>query len=479
MCKLYVYPNRLVILLLLLPLFVVAVDYPVGVSNCGISSWYQKAPERAVTLNQGTTEIMLALGLADRMVGTAYLDDEIWPELADDYNKVPVIASAYPEANELFKLNPDFLYASYSSAFATSHINYTTVVGDECDLAIQRSDNSIRYHCRQELQDLNIQTYLQTPFCELVEHRSDSSLGELRQEIWTIATIFDVLDNGQTLVDSIQNHFEKALSVTQAANSAANPSPITVLWLDGLNNEGEDPYVGACCGAVQTILDHAGAKNVFEGLGVTEKKSWDKVTWAEIEAKDPDLIVLVDASWDMASEKLKHMCGHPIASKLRAVQERAFLTVPFSGSTLGVRVGSLAYNLAEAFVALARGTPLPAIDFSSITIPSTHGGGSQAVTRSGVKVYTKLPVYESVDLDSFCPGSSDLQIKNITDDSDKNLITDGDDGLPSWAVPLIVILSIVVVALVVIFGVVVANEKKGNPLFQPVLQNADAELEEQ
>jgi iron complex transport system substrate-binding protein len=32
-------------------------------------------------MNQGTTEIMLALDLADGMVGTAYLDDYIWYEL--------------------------------------------------------------------------------------------------------------------------------------------------------------------------------------------------------------------------------------------------------------------------------------------------------------------------------------------------------------------------------------------------------------
>lgn len=58
-----------------------ALDYPIGITNCGVQSWIPSPPKRAVTMNQGTTEVMLALGLEDRMAGTAYLDDYIWPEL--------------------------------------------------------------------------------------------------------------------------------------------------------------------------------------------------------------------------------------------------------------------------------------------------------------------------------------------------------------------------------------------------------------
>jgi iron complex transport system substrate-binding protein len=52
-------------------------DFPYTYTNCDVSSTIDSPPQRAVTLNQGTTEIMLALGLADSMAGTAYLDDEV------------------------------------------------------------------------------------------------------------------------------------------------------------------------------------------------------------------------------------------------------------------------------------------------------------------------------------------------------------------------------------------------------------------
>ena len=43
--------------------------------------------------------------------------------------------------------------------------------------------------------------------------------------------------------------------------------------------------------------------------GVDEKKSWDSVGWDVIAERDPDLIVLVDASWDLARESNTSVSG--------------------------------------------------------------------------------------------------------------------------------------------------------------------------
>ena len=59
------------------------------VENCTVSTTYERPPARAVTLNQAATEVMLALHLEDRLVGTAYLDDRILPGLSAAYERVP------------------------------------------------------------------------------------------------------------------------------------------------------------------------------------------------------------------------------------------------------------------------------------------------------------------------------------------------------------------------------------------------------
>lgn len=63
-------------------------QYPIAVTNCGITRTYDRAPKRAVSLNQGPTEVLLALGLETSIVGTAYLDDFIWPKYKAVYDKV-------------------------------------------------------------------------------------------------------------------------------------------------------------------------------------------------------------------------------------------------------------------------------------------------------------------------------------------------------------------------------------------------------
>ena len=247
-------------------------------------------------MNQGTTEILLALGLADRTIGTAYLDDEIWQEFAEEYAKIPVLSETYPDAKQIQALQPDFLYASYSSAFATSHVNYTDSFLEECTLVIQRHDGENRTHCRQELHDEGINTYLQEPFCERLEDRPEKiGIDVLFNEIWDIATIFDALEEGRDLITTMELQFEQAQALT--SSSAGDGRPLRVLWLDSISENG-NPFVGVCCGAVQTILELGGALNVFADYGVEDRLSWDEVTWEDVAATDPDLIVVVDASWD-------------------------------------------------------------------------------------------------------------------------------------------------------------------------------------
>lgn len=68
----------------------------VVINNMGRTVKFTEPPKRAITLNQHATEIMLALGLQDSMVGTAYLDDQILPKFKDAYEKIPVLSKQYP-----------------------------------------------------------------------------------------------------------------------------------------------------------------------------------------------------------------------------------------------------------------------------------------------------------------------------------------------------------------------------------------------
>ena len=53
-----------------------ATHYPLTIENCGVQVTFDKAPQRVVALGQNTAEIMLLLGLQDKMVASAFTSGE-------------------------------------------------------------------------------------------------------------------------------------------------------------------------------------------------------------------------------------------------------------------------------------------------------------------------------------------------------------------------------------------------------------------
>jgi len=176
------------------------------------------------------------------------------------------------------------------------------------------------------------------------------------------------------------------------------------------NLDDPEPYVGACCGGPQIILDHAGAENVFAERGLDDRRVWDYVKLDDWAAADPDLIVLVELSTEGAAKKLSILCSDPRTKDMRAVQERNFIVVPFAATNLGVRLGALAYNMAEAMAALGRGAPLNALQFT------VDPDGSEATSTSGAKVWTKdFPMFEEINLEEICPGKpKNIEVKDLS-----------------------------------------------------------------
>jgi len=118
--------------------------------------------------------------------------------------------------------------------------------------------------------------------------------------------------------------------------------------------------------------------------------------------------------------------------------------------------------------ALARGRHLSLVEFSDISLST---GGSQAVTKSGVKVYTTLPTWNGTDLNEACPGSPvGVVIADIPVETEN-----GDDSkLPSWSIAVIAVFGVAIVAVIGFLMHVINKEKQGQPLFEPIKTEATA-----
>ena len=64
------------------------------------------------------------------------------------------------------------------------------------------------------------------------------------------------------------------------------------------------------------------------------------------------MIVLADASWSTAEEKIAYLEKDPVLSQLTAVEQESYVTIPFSESTPGVRLADGAVAVSEQLAKL-------------------------------------------------------------------------------------------------------------------------------
>lgn len=298
-----------------------AVESTVSVENCSTttgedsqgafpvsSHTYTEAPSKAITMNQHTTELMLALGLQDRMAGTAYIDDFILPELKEAYDSVPVLADEYPSKEVVLATETDFIYAGFASAFRD------TAAGPQADLL-----------------DLGIPSYLTLAICK----EEADSMQDIYDDITNISRIFEVTERGEALVASMKEEID---SVTSKLESTG--TPVRAFLYDS----GDDaPFTSACCSMFTNLIELAKAENIFDDV----PGRWSTVNWEEVIERDPEVIVLIEAVWSTAQEKMDFLTTNEALADITAVKERRFVTINFSSMMPGIRNPEAIRTLAE------------------------------------------------------------------------------------------------------------------------------------
>ncbi len=88
-----------------------ATTYPLTIENCGYKETFTKAPERVVALGQNTVEILLLLGLEDKVKASAFWPTKVLPQLAEQNAKIKTLTVEIPTLESVLAQNPDFVPA--------------------------------------------------------------------------------------------------------------------------------------------------------------------------------------------------------------------------------------------------------------------------------------------------------------------------------------------------------------------------------
>lgn len=287
------------------------VTAPIVVVNCGVEVSFDAAPERVVTIKSSTTEMLLALGLGDTIVGTAFQDGPVPAEWTDAAATLPSLADKVPSEEVALEAEPDLIYAGWESNFSAEG------VGE-----------------RGELATLGVASYVAPSACQSEGQPEQLTFDNVFGDIQQVADIFRV-DASTLLTDQ--------RAVLEAIEPAGDGR--SALWF---SSGSDTPYVGAGIGAPQLLLDTVGLTNIAGDLAAT----WAPFNWEAVVDANPDVIVLVDSVWNSAEKKIGVLEANPATAQLDAVTQGRYLIVPFAATEAGVRSVEAAVSLNDQLVEL-------------------------------------------------------------------------------------------------------------------------------
>ncbi|WP_066712404.1 ABC transporter substrate-binding protein [Clostridium sp. Marseille-P299] len=218
---------------------------------------FTEAPSRVITNNPSSTDLLLELGLEDKIIGILKPDnapDEKW---ASVYEKLPVLGDKKSMSKEV-------------------------IIGAEPDLIFGRSmpftDESMG--TIKDLNDMNINVYTQLASNFVI----DQSLDNIILDVRNIGQIFNVSEKADAYADSLQTRLD---TIKEKVSNQSQTEPVKVLFMvtyvDGTFNT-----FGANSTLQSEMLKTINAENVLE-------TGTSSLTSENLVALNPDIIVYINS----------------------------------------------------------------------------------------------------------------------------------------------------------------------------------------
>lgn len=94
------------------------------------------------------------------------------------------------------------------------------------------------------------------------------------------------------------------------------------------------------------LIEYAGGHNIFSDL---DEKQWITVSYEEVLAREPDVILIHDYDSPSVEEKIKEIQTNPVLSQLECVQNERFAVITLESVLPGNRMAYAIESLAADF----------------------------------------------------------------------------------------------------------------------------------
>ena len=274
----------------------------ISLDNYGRQLTVTQVPQKVLTIGPNATELFVALGLENVIIGNA-LDNHSrgpLPEYKEAYDKIPELTYGSPTREAVLSSGADFIY------------------GIDWEFGKEGLDID-------ELRTYGISTYL----------NSASTIEEAFQEIADIGRIFAIEDRAKDFIDSEQSRLAKV--------KESLPSSVTVLVYDSGQN---GVFTASQSNFESRLIEAAGGQNIFSDL---TSKDWITVSKEEVFARHPEVIIIHDYDAQTADEKIAELKSDPVLGQLEAVKNEQFVVISLESALPGPRIATTVETLAKAF----------------------------------------------------------------------------------------------------------------------------------
>lgn len=287
-------------------------NYPIKIKNFDSKGnefevTFKQKPTKVITTNQPATEVMLALGLEDSLIGTCYRDNPILAELEGAYKKVPILSEKYPSKEVVISKKPDMLFGWSSAFFDKSLGNVTDWNKKEVNTFIQR--NSI-----------------------LKERTVENEFKDIEE----IGKVFNVTEKSDKLISDMKAKIEDIEKKTKTAKT-----PVKVLVLEG---SGDNKYYAYGKNTlVNDMVEKAGGINIADKGG--------DISLETILEKNPDVIALISFEMQKSDNKeMSALLNNKTLKNVNAIKNKKVVDTPLAETYVGgIRVANGIERLANGF----------------------------------------------------------------------------------------------------------------------------------
>ena len=287
----------------------------VSVNSCNRSVTFDNPPQRAISNDVNLTEMMLVLGLSDKMVG--YTGISGWKTLDEEMRlgvkQLPELSPKYPTKEVLVGADADFFFAGW---------NYGMKVGGEVT--------------PETLKPFGINVYELTESCIHIMTKKKASMDDMYNDLLNLGLIFQIENRAKKLVDAYRSDLN---------NFTQKLEPIAAKKVFVYDSGEDTPFTAGRYAMPTALIEAAGGINIMDDF----QKSWGTVTWEEVIDRNPEVVVIVNYGKVTAEQKRKFMMSNPAFANIDAVKNDRFVILEYVEATPGPRNIKAIKKLAKAF----------------------------------------------------------------------------------------------------------------------------------